>query len=52
MKRTRDEDHFDIVNMAGSYMQIQNLDPAISTMLAVEIEMKIRAILQVETILQ
>ncbi len=47
MKRPLQEDHFDIVDMASSYMEILNLDPSIVSMLAVEIDMKIRAILQV-----
>lgn len=48
MKRSRDEDHYDIVDMTSSYMDIQNLESNISSMLAVEIDMKIRAILHVE----
>ncbi len=46
MKRGRDEDHFDIVDMTSGCMEIPPLEPSISSMLAVEIEMKIRTILQ------
>ena len=47
MKRSREDDHYDIVDMTSNYMNIQNFDSNISSTLAVEIDMKIRAILQV-----
>ena len=47
MKRSKDEDHFDIVDLTTCYMEMQNLEPGIASMLAIEIEMKIRVILQV-----
>jgi len=50
MKRARDEDHYDIVDMTSNYLDIQNLESNISSMLAVEIDMKIRAILHVKLI--
>ncbi len=47
MKRGKDEDAFDIVEFVSSYMELQALDASITSMLSVEIEMKIRVILEV-----
>jgi len=47
MKRAHEEDHFDIVEMASSNMNIKNLEQNIGSLISLEIDMKIRAILHV-----